>query len=138
MLSFGGKSHWITALDRQPTQITVHISSFTFDWFIVLRCNSIIRLISAGSLEITDTFNKWCNQKWIQYELSIYKKCMIISQGSILIWFSNRTHWEYENDFLLVYSPRVVDPGVTTYFYKLTRAEAFQSNPIFLTTWQIT
>lgn len=89
MLSFGGKSHWITALDRQPTQITVHISSFTFDWFIVLRCNSIIRLISAGSLEITDTFNKWCNQKWIQYELSIYKKCMIISQGSIfvLFWF---------------------------------------------------
>lgn len=117
MLSFGGKSHWITALDRQPTQITVHISSFTFDWFIVLRCNSIIRLISAGSLEITDTFNKWCNQKWIQYELSIYKKCMIISQGSIfvLFWFDFQTEltsWEYENDFLLLYSPRVVDPGV--------------------------
>lgn len=85
MLSFGGKSHWITALDRQPTQITVHISSFTFDWFIVLRCNSIIRLISAGSLEITDTFNKWCNQKWIQY--TFIKSAWLYPKGLFLFYF---------------------------------------------------
>lgn len=113
MLSFCGKSHWITAADREQYML---LSSPLIDLlhFIVtvLFISFPQEVWKLPILLINDVIKKWIRHEPFKYLQKVSEVHDYIPRVYFFIYFfwggvlrfSNRTHLEYEILFLLFYS----------------------------------